>query len=140
MLDDNKTIYKMSNITRNLLCYYNFNEIKKIRKENYKYLNDNLRKNDFIKYTLGDLENSEVPLYYPIMIKQRRKNFQKFMSNMNIYLPIIWPKDEKNLANIQNYMADNIYSNIICIPCDQRYNVYDMQRVIDTINIYRRKK
>ena len=53
------------------------------------------------------------------------------MAKENIFCPIIWKKDKR--LNIENYYCNNIYDKIICIPCDQRYNEEDMNRIVKVI-------
>lgn len=135
MLEDNiDEIFIMSQYTKELLEKYDFKYIKKKRKENYEYLYENLKEVKGIKNTLGILEADEVPLYYPLFIKEgNRENFQKYMAKNNIYCPIIWPKAGQYLKELQGYNSNNIYKKIICIPCDQRYDLEDMERVVYNI-------
>ena len=137
ILDNNKNIYHISNITKNILKQSDFESIKEKRKNNYNYLYNNLKKFDFIKCPLGELEQEEVPLYCPILININKKEFQRFMANSDIYLPIIWPKAKEYLASLR-FDCDIIYEQIICIPCDQRYDIDDMKRIILGIEEYER--
>ena len=137
-LDTDNQIYNMSSITKTLINTYNFEEIKSIRRENYNYLYNNLLSSKFIEIPLGKLDKDTTPLYFPIYISKNRKEFQKYMSSLEMYLPIIWPKDEQLPEN--NYTANKIYEKIICIPCDQRYNLNDMKRIVDAIKTYERSE
>lgn len=136
-LDKNRKIYGMSNVTKSILEELDIDFIKERRNNNYNYLYENLKKVDFIKCPLGKLNNSEIPLYFPILIKEKRKEFQKFMAEANIYLPIIWPRADEYLKNYK-FNCDDIYEKIICIPCDQRYNIKDMERVVVNIEKFER--
>ena len=138
MLDNDGFIYSMSNESKTLMNNYDFETIKKIRKQNYNFLYENLVSCKFIKLPLGKLDTNEVPLYFPIFISKKRNEFQKYMSNLNIFLPIIWPKCELLPSN--EYIANKIYDEIICIPCDQRYNLNDMKRIVTAIKEFERSE
>lgn len=138
LLDKNeKEIFVMSNYTKNLIERYDFEYIKRKRKENYKYLYDNLKNIGYIENGLGILEQDETPLYFPLFVKKgNREELQKYMAENNIYCPIIWPMPGEYIKDINMYYCSNIYKEIICIPCDQRYDLGDMQRVVDKVKEY----
>jgi len=67
---------------------------------------------------------------YPLMIENAEK-VRKQLQKKKIYIPILWPsvfsmckKEEK-----EYYMADNI----LPLPVDQRYDINDMQYIIEEI-------
>ena len=132
ILDNNqKDIFLMSRNTKNILRNSDFEYIKNTRRKNYNYLYENL-KIDGIINQLGNLQETETPFYFPLYVnKQVRKEFQQYMAKENIFCPIIWKKDKR--LNIENYYCNNIYDKIICIPCDQRYNEEDMNRIVKVI-------
>lgn len=140
ILDSNdKKIFIMSQVSKELLTKYDFKYIKEQRENNYRYLYDNLKKVNGVQNTLGKLEKGETPLYFPILIDAtKRKEFQEYMAKENIYCPIIWSRDKKNL-NIQGYNCEDIYEKIICIPCDQRYDEKDMERVVRIVRNFTKK-
>ena len=63
------------------------------------------------------------------------KAFQTYLAENKIYAPIIWPKSDL-CNNSINLEVDWIYRNILSIPCDQRYSMEDMERVVEIINNY----
>lgn len=134
MLDDNKTeIFLMSQYTRKILERCDFEYIKERRKKNYQYLANNLTT------ILGKLEDEEVPLYFPMLVdKKIRKDFQNYMAERKIYCPVIWPKYDK--LKIEKYKCNEIYDEIICIPCDQRYDEKDMEKIKKAIKEFYKER
>lgn len=137
ILDKNRDIYEISTVSKNILAETNIDFIKERRNNNYNYLNEKIKKFDFIKSPLGKMKANEIPLYYPILVNNSRKELQRFMAEANIYLPIIWPKSNEYLKNYK-FNCDSIYKKMICIPCDQRYDIKDMERIIFNIEKFER--
>ena len=115
---------------------YNNTDIKKLSKKrikNYLYLLENLKEIEGIEILFENLGQDIVPLYFPIYIKEnKREKFRKKMAENNIYCPIIWP--------ISDYVKDKIdeetlkiYDEILCIPCDQRYDREEIEKILKTI-------
>ena len=77
-----------------------------------------------------DLAKDVTPLYFCINCVEARNKIQTFLTENNIYAPIIWPRS----AFLGNEVAHNAYQKLLCIPCDQRYNEKDMARIIETFN------
>ena len=69
----------------------------------------------------------------PLLIHNKRSVLQKYLASQKIYATIIWACP-KELRNSISSTAQQIYEEILCIPCDQRYNTFDMQRIIFAIN------
>lgn len=107
--------------------------LKKKRRENYNRLYEGLRDFDIIQIQTPELTKSEVPLYFVMSLK-KRSELQNHLRLHDIYAPIIWPKLEE-CPRICNE-AQNIYDKVLCLPVDQRYNVNDMDRIINCIEEY----
>lgn len=132
--------YNIEKISKEGLKMFNnldISKIKGIRKQNFNYLLENFKsKDDNVELIFKTLRIDETPLYFPIYIKNgNREKMQKHLASKNIFCPIIWPKSEyiKETSEETEY----IYNNILCIPCDQRYNLQDMQKIIDEINSFK---
>jgi dTDP-4-amino-4,6-dideoxygalactose transaminase len=99
------------------------------RKENAQYLHDNLQGVKFI----GNLSNNVVPLFVPIFFEttEQRNAVRKKLIEAQIYCPIHWPKPTIIPAY---YKVNKIYDTELSLICDQRYNVDDMQRIVEVIN------
>ena len=130
-------IEKISREGLKILSSIDFSKIRGIRKQNFNYLLEKIN-NSNIEVIFNSLKLEEVPLYFPIYVKNgKRKELQNYLIEKNIFCPIIWPKS-KYITEISEE-AEFIYNHILCIPCDQRYNINDMKIIIDKINSFKSK-
>lgn len=132
--ESNISAHKMSQTAYNLLQEEDLENNQKCRFVNYTFLFNNIRESETVSKVCCDLkEVTTAPLYFTIYIKDRPA-LQKQLAQDAIYAPVIWPvEDERVLINEE---VKYIYDHILAIPCDQRYDVKDMKRVLDIINIY----
>jgi dTDP-4-amino-4,6-dideoxygalactose transaminase len=132
LIDKDPTIYKMADLSKGILNEYDLASMKKKRIENFNFLHENIsnrfkRLNPVIS---ASIESNICPVYFPLYV-DNRKEFQFILSENEIYATIIWPKS-KFITSL-NKETEFIYDRIIGIPCDQRYSINDMQRVIEVI-------
>lgn len=135
LLDKDCSIYSMSNISENILKNTDFNEIRKKRRNNFKYLLNLISEFTFISPVFKTLPKNVTPLYLPVYISGIRGKLQKHMAKNEIYMPVHWPMPkiwQKTLTKNAEY----IYENILSIPCDQRYSNKDMDRIAKTLSMY----
>ena len=102
----------------------NYERVEKIRKENFKYLNDNLNSNIHFSY------NNSVPLVFPFYIKKGNELRSKLIKN-KIFCAKYWPNVfmDKEATEFEKELVNNT----ICLPIDQRYGIEDMKRIINLI-------
>lgn len=133
IIDKDLSIYKMSDISKGIFNTINISDVIIKRVENYNYLFRNIFDHfQNIKPVLSIPVSPNIcPIYFPLYVKDRDK-FQKTLSDNDIYATIIWPKYYK-ITGLKEE-TEYIYNNIIGIPCDQRYNDFDMQRVIEVLH------
>ena len=119
----------MSQLTKNLLSAIDYRKVIIKRNENYQYLSDHLS-----KYNKLIINRNKGPFSYPFYMENGFKA-RNILSKKKIYIPILWPNVIKNTSNKND--ISYIYSkNILPLPCDQRYNLEDMNYIIDeTIKI-----
>jgi len=102
-------------------------QIKKKRKENYKFLYDMGS-----KYGINFLfpyNEKVIPLCVPIILENRDKIKSKLLTS-NIYLPVHWPLENyNNKSMLSTIMSQKELSLVI----DQRYSFQDMELEIKTI-------
>ena len=120
---DNLEINYMSKITKNILKSLNYKKIIKIRNKNFNYLQKNLRKINKLK-----VNNNIGPYMYPLLIENGEKIRKKLQEN-KIYISKLWPEFKK-IENISAELERSLANNILPIPCDQRYNIEDMEIII----------
>ena len=132
IISKTKNLTPMSNVSKNIFSNFNLEEIANKRKENYKYLYDNLNNKYQNIKVIKKIDDREIPLYFPIYIEQNRSDLIQELIENKIYCPVIWPKSK--YINESYSQTDYIYEHILCIPCDQRYNLEDMKRIIENID------
>lgn len=75
----------------------------------------------------------------PILVHERRKEFQSFLASQKIFATVIWGCPEV-IRNKIGKTDKTIYDEILCIPCDHRYDGTDMMRILNAIKLYDNKK
>lgn len=113
-------------------------DIKRIlirRQENADYLSEKLKNvmhvNLFSQY-------KESPLYLPILVDDRNE-MQKFLIEKNIYTSILWPVPKYTALKLSKSTA-YIYEHLLCIPCDQRYGIENMEEIVYFIKQYGKER
>ena len=126
--------HRMSQIAYNLLYDHNIECNKRIRYSNYEYLFSAIQERRKIKKVCNSLKIvTTAPLYFPIYVKDRHE-LQSKLAQDAIYAPVIWPvEDDRVLINDE---VKYIYDHLLAIPCDQRYDIMDMKRVVEIVNNY----
>ncbi|MBR1762681.1 MAG: DegT/DnrJ/EryC1/StrS aminotransferase family protein [Eubacterium sp.] len=130
----NSELTEISDDSMSIFNFANTDNLAKIRIDNYNYLFENTLHMHTVAPVLTIADKGIVPLYYPIYAAGHRDELQSFLKEHRIYCPVIWPKPE--YVDATETEAEYIYNNIICIPIDQRYNVEDMQRIIELLKEY----
>ncbi len=132
LINNDPITYKMAASSMGILNSCDLGSMRKKRIENFNYLLENtLNKFNSIKPVItSPVTNNICPIYFPLFVENRNE-FQHILSENDIYATIIWPK-AYCIQNL-NEETEYIYDKIIGIPCDQRYDRKDMQRVIDLL-------
>ena len=129
ILDNQPEIYAISEISVKVQAGLNREELICKRRENFEILGNKLTSNLMPVFKLGG--DKAVPLYFPVLVEDRAA-LQKHLVSNSIYAPIVWPKDDKQPTQCDG--AENAYDHLLCIPIDQRYDVDDMNRIVEVIN------
>lgn len=121
--------YEMDDLSYALYKLEDLSAMRRKRRENAKYLHENLKGVKFI----GELTENAVPLFVPIFFEttEQRNAVRKKLIEAQIYCPIHWPKPTLIPAD---YEANKIYETELSLICDQRYNIEDMKRIVTVIN------
>ena len=127
------SLHKMANASLAFMETENHETDKSIRLSNYAYLHSHIvsQRVTFVCSNLKDVTTA--PLYFPIYVDERAK-LQKALAQSHVYAPVLWPI--KTDAVLINENFKDIYSTILMIPIDQRYDVDDMRRIVKIINDY----
>lgn len=130
ILDEEEDLYKMSTEAMSILKSLDKVSLAVKRRENYQYLYEKIIEKTDLNLLTGQLEEGVVPLYLAIS-SQNRDTIQRKLREKKIYAPIVWPK-----ANICPKISDvvqRIYDTVLCIPIDQRYELEDMEKVLNVL-------
>lgn len=118
---------KMSSLSQNILGAIDYEKVRTRRNENFRYLHENLSNSNTL-----DIIVPEGPFSYPYYVKNGIV-VRKALAEKKIYIPTLWPnvlRDNKESTTEYDYAA-----NILPIPCDQRYDIKDMKRIIKELKI-----
>ena len=122
---DGLPLRKMSVVTQNILRGINYEHIKKVREQNFRYLHEHLGSINQLELRLPD-----GPYMYPLLVKDRAE-IRKRLQEKKIYVPTLWPNVLESLAHEETEYA--LAKNILPLPCDQRYDLNDMQYLVKEV-------
>lgn len=121
----NEPVKKMSKLTMNLLHGINYTIVRDKRTENYNYLYENFKDLNGIK-----LKRIGGAYAYPLLL-ENGSLIRKKLIEEKIYIPTLWPNI---LSDMESESLEFRYAeNILPLPCDQRYECGDMQRVYEVL-------
>ena len=110
----------------NLYEKYNWNSIIKKRKNNFRFLAEEL-KDKFHILNYNNLQENKTPIFLVIKLSSSKKRDvvrDKLIKN-DIFPPILWPKIKR--FNYQKFKyEEELCSTTLCLPIDQRYDINHM--------------
>ncbi len=110
----------------NLYEKYNWSSIIKKRKNNFKFLAEEL-KDKFKIINYNNLKEDKTPIFLVIKLSSSKKRDvirDKLIKN-DIFPPILWPKIKR--FNYQKFKyEEELCSTTLCLPIDQRYDIKHM--------------
>lgn len=109
----------MSMLTHNLLRAVDYDMVRKIRNENYASLARVLDETNSL-----DPVTPDGPYCYPYYCRNGME-LKKRLAEKKIYVATLWP----NVLKCDGTLEKDYAENILPLPCDQRYDVNDMQRI-----------
>jgi hypothetical protein len=123
-----QTLKCMSKLTHNILGAIDYEKVRQIRNENYTYLECKLGGYNKLKIIPYDGAFA-YPLYVKNSIEVRRE-----MAKKKIYIPMLWPNV---VDHASEYALEHDYAtNILPLPCDQRYGLSDMETIVKALIEY----
>ena len=134
ILDKQQDVHKISNTSMSILTNVNIEDIKRKRWDNYQYLVNKISNIKWLNPVFPKIKKGLTPLYLAVLVKSDRNQFQKHLASLNIYAPIIWPKPKE--LDLTHPDIEELYSSLLAIPCDQRYNLEDMARIYSEIELF----
>lgn len=120
-------IKTMSNLTQKLLESIDYLYIAEKRKQNFNYLNKELKSVNQLQL---ELENDTIPMVYPLLIENGLR-IKKELINNKIYVATYWP-------NVITWCKEDslevrLTKELIHFPIDQRYSELEMNIIIKLI-------
>lgn len=134
LLEKDYAGYRPSYQTLDAFFSTDWETVRNRRRENAQYLLNGLRdvKEIILPYTA--LNEADVPLFVPILVKKGRDALRKYLIEQEIYCPVHWPKTE--LHNEISERAFKLYSSSLSLLCDQRYGKEEMESIVSKIVKY----
>ena len=116
---------RMSPLTRNLLRAVDYDGVRKQREENFALLHE-----AFSARNLLQVKHTPGPYAYPLMLENGAE-IRKKLIEKKIYVATLWP----NVLRDQPSGSDafRLASQILPLPCDQRYGAEEMRTVISAV-------
>ena len=119
-------IKRMSKMTEKMMKGIDYRSVAQRRRENYKYLHQNLAEINQISF---ELDEDAVPMVYPYLTKNGKLK-QKLIDE-RIYVATYWP-------NVLEWTSEKDFEwllvrNACFLPIDQRYGIGEMERIINVI-------
>ncbi|EEF88220.1 hypothetical protein BACCELL_04168 [Bacteroides cellulosilyticus DSM 14838] len=120
-------IKRMSRLTQNLFQAVNFDQIRNIRRDNFRLLHGSLSQTN--KLPIPDLDSFSCPMVYPYYTDDC--TLKKRLIENKVFIATYWPNvfEWCSSASLEYNLADGI----IAIPVDQRYTSSDMSEISSLI-------
>ena len=107
----------MSRLTHNLLRAVDYENVRTRREENYACLAKMLQGMNALPHL-----QPVGPYMYPLYCRNGME-IKKKLAEKKIFIPTLWP----NVLQCNGVLEKDYAENILPLPCDQRYNLDDMQ-------------
>ena len=120
-------IKRMSKLTRRMLTSIDFDAIKDIRRTNFEFLHEHLKKTNLFAVPL--MNSFACPMVYPYLSDETSMR-QRLIAN-KLFVATYWP-------NVKSWMADDglervFVDRLIPLPVDQRYGMAEMKTILSII-------
>ena len=124
---DNQPIRWMSDITKRILDHIDYDKVIAKRRANFEYLNETLKEGNLLQ--LPEIVSFACPMVYPFVMRTGR-NLRKEMIDNKVFVAKYW----QNVQPLRGYEKEyDFASRIVAIPCDQRYGVEEMKKIVGII-------
>lgn len=125
---NNQPIRWMSKTTKHIINHIDYDKVVAKRRKNFCRLHDNLAEKNFL--LLPNIDSFACPMVYPFVTKTNR-DIRKELINNKVFVAQYWP----NVHHITNFENEyQLAKRVIPIPCDQRYGIIEMNKIIEIIN------
>ena len=114
---------RMSALSENLLGAIDYEAARRRRNENYAVLERLLGPRNPLPLTAP-----EGPYAYPFYCRNGME-VKKRLADRKIFVPTLWP----DVLELEGTREKDYAANILPLPCDQRYDASDMERVAEEV-------
>jgi len=136
IIDQDTEPYAVDKFSIQIINNLNVTSLAAKRRKNYNALLRDLSGFSFLTPVFSECSEGIVPLFFPVFVKENRDDLRKYLRDREVYCPIHWEKPSVIDSRVLD-SSDAIYNRILSIPCDQRYGVGDMERIVNLIHEYR---
>jgi hypothetical protein len=116
------SLNRMSRISQNVLGAIDYEKVRSRRNDNFMHLEQRLSNSNLL-----DIRTPEGPFCYPYYMENGLEVKTK-LAEKKIYIPTLWPNVLTD--SLADTLAYDYAAKILPLPCDQRYDIADMDRII----------
>lgn len=126
---DNQPIRSMSGKTKEILGHIDYEMVVIRRRANWQYLHSLLQERNHL--SLSGLDSFACPMVYPFMVEEGERLRRKLIEG-KVFVAKYWPNVLDDGIHKTEYLLSN---QIISIPCDQRYQEEEMERIVELLEV-----
>lgn len=116
----------MSRLTQRILESVDYDRARVQRNQNFKFLHEKIGR--FNQLGIAS-RNIDGPLCYPF--KSSRPGLKDYLISKRVFIPTYWPEVRRRTSDGDIELELLSFCN--SIPCDQRYNIEDMEKICQWI-------
>lgn len=130
------TTHTMSSYSRKILAEQDEKYNAQRRIENFNYIYQGIAGLGKVKPVCSSIDRlTGVPLCFHVYADNRQR-FSAYLSTKGIVTQLLWSKPPYISKLTLDETSEYIYGHIVSLPCDQRFDVDDMKRMVDAIRAY----
>lgn len=137
-VDAQKQTFSMSAVSNYNLEKLNVKQFADAHHKNAKILIDGLQGFSWFDCVFKSIPDGITPFMIPLMVHEGRKELQCYLASEKIFATVIWGCPDATKEKLED-TDKRIYDEILCIPCDYRYDDQDMTRIIEAVQKYEKK-
>ena len=126
---DYQPIRSMSGKTKEILGHIDYEMVVNRRRANWQYLHARLKGRNHL--SLPGSDSFACPMVYPFMVEDGERLRRKLIEG-KVFVAKYWP----NVVDDGIHKTEFLLSKqIVSIPCDQRYQEEDMERIVELLGV-----
>lgn len=125
----NRPLRRMSLLSQKILSSLNYEKIKLVREENFRYLHDQLSGINELNISISNLNG---PMVYPLLIQ--KDGIKKKLIKNKIFIPTYWKEVLSRVSN--DSYESKLTKCVVALPIDQRYDINEMNQIIQIFKSY----